>query len=319
MQTDLMYATEKCREAIEISALLRLPSDMPSDAKLHQAHKIMDDLDLLHCSETYIGSIAVHGLSGGEKKRVSIGTELVTNPNILILDEPTSGLDSANAYSIMLLLQKLAKQGKTVIACIHQPSTEIFNVIDRILILAKGRVVYEGYIKDDLYKYLASINFECPPYTNIADFIIQQINIHTEYFVTKWEEYETKSVSNMPLVEVSINHIERVKSSGSVLELVDIQPRKTVSLTTQIPVLFRRQFYIFIRDKSSTFIRVGQIIFVSVLMSIIWWQLKPIADENEGDSNAIQVNIHNRFGALFMANTFCMHLYIVFCMDSCFV
>ena len=151
MQHDLLYPNEKCKEAIQVSALLRLtPSNknkyinLTKEDKLKFAEQVLNDLDLKKCENTYIGSEEIRGLSGGERTRTSIGIELVTNPNIIILDEPTSGLDAASAYQTMTMLKSLANKGKTVIACIHQPSSEIFAEIDRLLILAKGLVVYEG-------------------------------------------------------------------------------------------------------------------------------------------------------------------------------
>eukprot|EP00486_Rosalina_sp_Unknown_P002200 CAMPEP_0201575904 /NCGR_PEP_ID=MMETSP0190_2-20130828/21352_1 /ASSEMBLY_ACC=CAM_ASM_000263 /TAXON_ID=37353 /ORGANISM="Rosalina sp." /LENGTH=268 /DNA_ID=CAMNT_0048006097 /DNA_START=14 /DNA_END=816 /DNA_ORIENTATION=+ len=123
LQEDILLPTELAREAIEISALLRLPHSKFSKAqKIAKAREILEALDLTQCSETKIGGAAVRGLSGGERKRVSIGIELVTDPNILMLDEPTSGLDSAIAYQTMLLLRRLANSGKMVIASLHQPS-----------------------------------------------------------------------------------------------------------------------------------------------------------------------------------------------------
>ncbi|ETO29156.1 white-brown-complex ABC transporter family [Reticulomyxa filosa] len=92
LQEDLLFGTEKAREAIEVSALLRLPRQLSTEEKLAMAQDILDQLDLSNVAESYIGNQSIRGLSGGERKRVSIGVELVTNPPVLFLDEPTSGL-----------------------------------------------------------------------------------------------------------------------------------------------------------------------------------------------------------------------------------
>lgn len=87
-----------------------------------------------------MGGLLFRGISGGQKKRVSIGEELVANPKLLFLDEPTSGLDSASAYQLMENLRQICrKTGITVIASIHQPSQRVFDISDRLMILAGGK------------------------------------------------------------------------------------------------------------------------------------------------------------------------------------
>lgn len=86
---------------------------------------MIKELGLTSCADTKVGNNFIKGISGGERKRTSIGVELITNPSIIFLDEPTTGLDSTTALQVILLLKKLAKQGKTVISTIHQPSSEL--------------------------------------------------------------------------------------------------------------------------------------------------------------------------------------------------
>ena len=93
------------------------------------------------------------------------------------------GLDSAIAFQTMQLLKNLANHGKTVVASLHQPSSEIFGLLDRVIILAKGRVVYNGYVHD-LAGYLQDYTgYECPQYSNIADFVLQQVIIISFVFL----------------------------------------------------------------------------------------------------------------------------------------
>lgn len=96
------------------------------------------------CRKTLVGNNRIKGLSGGEKKRVSIGVELITNPSILFLDEPTSGLDSFNAEKIAKLLKKQALLGKSIIATIHQPNSSTFKQFDRLLLMMEGHTIYLG-------------------------------------------------------------------------------------------------------------------------------------------------------------------------------
>ena len=85
----------------------------------------------------------IRGVSGGERKRTSIGVELLTNPSIIFLDEPTTGLDSATSFHVINILKNLAKAGRTIISTIHQPSSEIFGTFDKLLLMVQGNIIYQ--------------------------------------------------------------------------------------------------------------------------------------------------------------------------------
>ena len=125
MQEDSLTATATPREAFDFSARLRLPPSVTADERRQMVEEMIRILHLEGCADTMIGNELIKGISGGEKKRVSIGVELITQPSILFLDEPTSGLDSFAAYSIISTLKDLARLGCTVISTIHQPSSEV--------------------------------------------------------------------------------------------------------------------------------------------------------------------------------------------------
>ena len=124
------------RESFEFAAKLRtslLPEQIPQ-----KAQEIIDRLGLQQCADTRIGGVMIKGISGGERKRTSIGYELITDPVVVLLDEPTSGLDSSTALKIIKLLKKETLLGKTIIATIHQPSGQIFMEFDRLILLQDG-------------------------------------------------------------------------------------------------------------------------------------------------------------------------------------
>ena len=136
-----------CREALTFSAKLRRKDTVHAQTAIINA--VSESLKLDDCRDTRIGDDAIRGLSGGEKKRTSVGVELVVEPNLIFLDEPTSGLDSFTALKTMEILKGLtADQGKQVIATVHQPSSEIFQMLDILVLLAKGHVVYYGPTTD---------------------------------------------------------------------------------------------------------------------------------------------------------------------------
>ena len=128
------------RECLEFAAKLKLPGSLES--KIARVDKIIKELRLTKCQGTKIGGLLIKGVSGGERKRTSIGVELITDPSLIFLDEPTTGLDSFTATSVMELLKSLANQGRTIIQTIHQPNSDMFEMMDQLMLLARGKVIY---------------------------------------------------------------------------------------------------------------------------------------------------------------------------------
>jgi ABC-type multidrug transport system ATPase subunit len=113
------------------------------------------------CQNSFVGNELIRGISGGEKKRLNIGTELVTDPSLIFLDEPTSGLDSFNAQSAMQMMLKLAQNSRTVITTIHQPRSSIFRMFDSLLLISEGRCVYFGAANESI-NYFHTRGYLCP-------------------------------------------------------------------------------------------------------------------------------------------------------------
>eukprot|EP00127_Corallochytrium_limacisporum_P002658 Clim_evm94s134 gene=Clim_evmTU94s134 len=178
-QSDSLMGTLTVRESLTYSAMLRLPAVWPTGLKLSRVEWVMEQLKISHIAESYIGTTFRRGISGGEKRRVSIGMELVIQPSVLFCDEPTSGLDSYNAFVVMECLQTLARRcGTSVIVTIHQPRSNIYQLFDRLMILADGDQVYNGLAADAL-DYFTSIGHECPSGYNPADFFIDLVTMYS--------------------------------------------------------------------------------------------------------------------------------------------
>ncbi|KAL2912287.1 FAD-dependent urate hydroxylase [Polyrhizophydium stewartii] len=172
-QEDTLMDTLTVFETILYSALLRLPKTMSYEAKVKRVEETMLELDILQIANRRVGSSGKRGLSGGEKRRVSIACELVTSPSILFLDEPTSGLDTYNAYNVIESLVSLARDyQRTVILTIHQPRSNIYALFDQLVLLAKGRVAYSGPAQESVIRHFANMGFECPLGFNIADYLV---------------------------------------------------------------------------------------------------------------------------------------------------
>ncbi|KAG0257668.1 hypothetical protein DFQ27_005006 [Actinomortierella ambigua] len=171
-QEDVLPPTQTVYEAILFSAMLRLPEGMPIHRVHERVSEVIEMLGLTHCAQRRIGNVTARGISGGEKRRVSIALELITRPPILILDEPTSGLDSFSAHMVVEVLSKLARsKTTTVILTIHQPRSDIFYMFDQTLVVAKGETLYFGPTKTAA-AYFNRRGLECPPNYNIADYLL---------------------------------------------------------------------------------------------------------------------------------------------------
>lgn len=143
-QEDIMLGTLTVRETISYSANLRLPSSMTKEEVNGIIEGTIMEMGLQDCGDRLIGNWHLRGISGGEKKRLSIALEILTRPSLLFLDEPTSGLDSASAYFVAQTLRNLGHDGKTVISSIHQPSSEVFALFDDLFLLSGGQTIYFG-------------------------------------------------------------------------------------------------------------------------------------------------------------------------------
>jgi len=173
-QEESLTPTDTPREAIMFSARLRLPRSTGNIEIQKLANMIVEELGLEDCADTIIGGGLVKGISGGQKKRASVGVELVVKPSMVFLDEPTSGLDSFSAIQLVQVLHKVANAGASVLFTIHQPPSEIFNSLDRLILLTKGRVMYSGSVAD-IPSYFATCNNPMPERFNPADWIMVSI------------------------------------------------------------------------------------------------------------------------------------------------
>uniref|UniRef100_A0A0E0LRN5 ABC transporter domain-containing protein n=1 Tax=Oryza punctata TaxID=4537 RepID=A0A0E0LRN5_ORYPU len=177
-QHDVLYPHLTVAETLWYTALLRLPRALGAGEKRAQAEEVMLELGLGKVANSMIGGVrGVRGLSGGERKRVSIGLEMLVDPSLLLLDEPTSGLDSTTAARIIGTLRRMAAGGgRTVVVTIHQPSSRLYHMFDKVLLLSSdGCPIYYGLAADAL-SYFASVGFASPLSLNPADLMLDLAN-----------------------------------------------------------------------------------------------------------------------------------------------
>jgi ABC-type multidrug transport system ATPase subunit len=182
-QDDIVHPELTVRENILHSARIRLPSTWRDrDIKRH-VDALIDCLALRHVEHSRVGDASKPVISGGQRKRVSIGMELAAAPMAIFLDEPTSGLDATSAASIMRLLKAISRLGVTTIAIIHQPREDIYDELDNLLLLANGRQVYAGPTSD-ASTYFGSLGFTFPARANPADTIMDIITGSTKAYTS---------------------------------------------------------------------------------------------------------------------------------------
>jgi len=177
-QEDVLYPHLTVIETLTYAAMLKLPRSLTREEKMEQAEMIIGELGLSRCRNNLVGGGAAvfRGISGGERKRVNIGQEMLVNPSLLLLDEPTSGLDSTTAQRIVAMLHSLALSGRTVVTTIHQPSSRLFWMFDKVVLLSDGYPIFTGQAGRAM-DYFESVGFvPTLNFINPADFLLDLAN-----------------------------------------------------------------------------------------------------------------------------------------------
>lgn len=191
---DALLPSLTVRETLRFAAGLRLPRFLSRAEKHARAEAVLRQMGLKDCADNLVGNELVKGISGGEKRRVTIAVQILTDPRILLLDEPTSGLDAFTASSILEVLSRLAAEGRTLVLTIHQARSDLFAHFGNVLLLARGgRPVYSG-AGGAMLSYFARLGRECPRHTNPADFVMDLITVDLQ---ARAREEETRKTVTM--------------------------------------------------------------------------------------------------------------------------
>ena len=161
------------------TAALRLPRGTNHAERLMRVDETLKTVGIEYCRDVIVGDTRNKGISGGERKRLCVAMELITRPKLLFLDEPTSGLDSTTALSLMNTLKDLCERGMCTVVCtIHQPQTKIFLLIDNLLLMKKGEIIYQGACAK-AETYFAEAGYPCPDKMNPADHMLDCVTVGT--------------------------------------------------------------------------------------------------------------------------------------------
>uniref|UniRef100_A0AAZ1WX12 ATP-binding cassette sub-family G member 8 n=1 Tax=Oreochromis aureus TaxID=47969 RepID=A0AAZ1WX12_OREAU len=175
-QDDRLLPHLTVRETLSFVAKLRLPTHFTQAQRDQRVDDVIAELRLRQCAHTRVGNNYIRGVSGGERRRVSIAVQLLWNPGILILDEPTSGLDSFTAHNLVITLSRLARGNRLVLLSVHQPRSDIFQLFDLVVLMSSGSAVYCGAARE-MVPYFTALGHPCPRYCNPSDYYVDLISI----------------------------------------------------------------------------------------------------------------------------------------------
>ncbi|UJR13071.1 hypothetical protein I4U23_000095 [Adineta vaga] len=274
LQEDIFFEELTVKQQFIYTALLRLPKNLSKKDKLIQVEQIIQQLRLEKCS-----NIPIKLISGGEKKRVNIGTELLTNPSVLFLDEPTSGLDSTSAVLLISVLRELTLKGKTIITSIHQPSSQIFHSFDQLILLADGKTIFMGKPENAL-NYFSIIGYQSPLQYNPADFLMdlvnQDMNIREqvkEAYIENKNRLDLIEIQKYLINEPNENDIDLINENNIQLNIENNQNKWPIGFIKQTLILFSRN-WLLTRKTQFNKLNYIQALCMSILYGLLWLRME---------------------------------------------
>ncbi|XVF08014.1 hypothetical protein REPUB_Repub06bG0188700 [Reevesia pubescens] len=293
MQDDLLFPMLTVEETLMFSAEFRLPHSLSKEKKKARVQALIDQLGLRNAAKTVIGDEGHRGVSGGERRRVSIGIDIIHDPIILFLDEPTSGLDSTSAFMVVKVLQGIAQSGSIVIMSIHQPSSRILGLLDRLIILSLGQTLYSSS-PVNLPQFFSDFGHPIPKNENPCEFALDFIRelegtpSGTQNLVEFNKSYHTltnvinKIVSNRPSVALkdainrSISRGKLVSGATATSDHVNHSssvPSFANPLWIEVMVLSKRLLINSSRMPAKFAVRLGTIMVTGIVLATLFWQL----------------------------------------------
>ncbi|KAF4450554.1 hypothetical protein F53441_6334 [Fusarium austroafricanum] len=303
MQQDILLPTLTVRETLRYSADLRLPPSTTAEERHRVVEEVILELGLKECADTRIGNSQHHGCSGGEKRRTSIGVQLLANPSVLFLDEPTTGLDATSAYQLVRTLKTLAQKGRTIITTIHQPRSEIWDLFDNLIVLTKGSPVFSGAIKDAV-PWFGELGFQLPPFVNPAEFIIDIAAVDN-----RTPELEQETTTKVERLKSAWNQetLKRYQPLDNTADVGDGKKKKDkraeehAGFVRQLTVLTDRTLKVTYRDPLGMAATLTEAIFMGLVCGYLFFDL-----------GRDQAGIRSRQGGLYTAAGLQGYLILIF-------
>ncbi|XP_058125810.1 ATP-binding cassette sub-family G member 4-like [Anopheles ziemanni] len=274
-------------ESMEFAADLKLAPDISKPHKTAEIESVLKLLGLSKCARNQVAN-----LSGGEKKRLSIALELISNPKIMFFDEPTSGLDIIAAMQVVAHLKDLAVSGRCVVCVIHQPSSSILQMFDDLLVLSEGHSLYRGPL-DELVSSFKACGFECPNYYNRADFALEIASLKHDGNILKLKEQaqiQERMISNGKAAPNSADYCDEKDAMLTTVAEPGVtcpagkDRQYPTSEWAQFVTLTRRTMLCTFRDLQLTKMRLLAHFFVGLLIAFVFYDVGN--DGNKVLSNA---------------------------------
>ena len=302
-QHDVLLPTLTVRETLLYGAELRLPPPTTSDERRRVVEDVILELGLKECADTRIGNNVHKGCSGGEKRRTSLGVQMLANPSVLFLDEVTTGLDATSAFQLVRTLKMLAAKGRTIIVTIHQPRSEIWGLFDRLLLLTGGVSMYSGLVAECI-PYFEDLGYSLPSFVNPAEHLIDLAAVDTRS--TELEAMSSARVEGLKQAwrTFCASHVllsEKKSSDTPTLHAHATIERRGSALSRQVRVLTARTLKTTIRDPMGVLASLIESTFMGILMGWIFLS-----------ADGTLAGIRSREGALYSAASLQAYLILMF-------
>ena len=279
-QDDLLMGHLTVQETLEYAAFFCLPPGTTSLQRKLRISKVIQSFRLDGCRNVLVGSSEKKGISGGQRKRLHIAAEIISDPTFMLLDEPTTGLDSRTSLTCIDFLRDMAHSGRTVICTIHQPGAELFSMFDNIMLLCRGQIAYYGPTSAVVDSF-GAVGLKCPLYHNPADYIVEVVHQHeTARVMDLIDRYKN---SNMHMVVPDPSKPSPYPNFGKFR-------RYQRNPFSQFLMLLRRAFLMNLRNRPYIFGRIAAHIVAGLLIGILFFQI--------GDN---QNSIYDRLSLLIFA------------------
>ncbi|KAK2896608.1 hypothetical protein QQF64_005877 [Cirrhinus molitorella] len=294
LQSDNLLSYLTVEETLTYTAQLALRKHS-SEAIHKKVAAVMAELSLGHVAHSVIGGRIFPGISGGERRRVSIASQLLQDPKVILLDEPTTGLDSMTANQIVVLLAELARRDRIVIVTIHQPRSELFRIFNRIAIMSRGELVFCGQ-PDEMVDFFSSSGYECPEYCNPFDFYVDLTSVDT-----RSSEREAATYSRMHEItsgyqdsEIYKNMLERIEQSCQRADkpMIPFKSKESPNCMSKLNVLLRRTVRNMSRDRMGILMRLSQNLIYGLFIAFFLMRL---------DKDVAKGAVQDRIGIIYQS------------------